>query len=616
MASGISSNGANSSCSYAYGSSSSSANIGSDTRDGLFRAGAWFSGTRDGEVHLSYVWGSLPEGTYSKYSLIVIRLYYCAMKPGDIGVARFVNESYEPGAYSIIPDVLGVQHIVELSNVGYCNVGETYIPDTYANYYPLIEFQAWDNTQDDLAVYVSIWLNDTIGDLIGTIYSAPSLTYNQSNNLVTIGRSMTGKRILEFSDVTGDGNAISPTGITDEETLMTFYYASLINMEWRGDYSAYFYSASENKIERWAPGTYYVSMIDTQGADDPYSGKVSTSINSAIGQLNSVLKEFNITLIRKDSFGEGAHIVVTYGNMKSLWNETYTGPSGYIHGGQWTTSCGDDGVINRAKIEIANEAQYYTWFSQVCFEELYECFGCGYDQWDYPCNTTTYELGGPWNPSVMTTKDANLLRLVYSCNAGDDVTAVALKHNIPKGVKLVSESDVDQVYTASLDFLSPKRQYRIRAWIVNWNGDISYTTPWTNITTPALSPWSWERSNGTASDAETQTAYKVLRGTEPANKFSAKVWNDLVDKVVKVRAAKGRQWTTQSLETGKGYLSAAQCKVTSESYLRAAVYNSVKFNIGSLKSTGIQDVSADTEELTGNKIYHLTEVLNELIAEL
>lgn len=58
----------------------------------------------------------------------------------------------------------------------------------------------------------------------------------------------------------------------------------------------------------------------------------------------------------------------------------------------------------------------------------------------------------------------------------------------------------------------------------------------------AITPWSWERSNGTATAEQTRQAYEALIGKDYTAKFSYKVWNDLVSKTYEVAIALGRGW--------------------------------------------------------------------------
>lgn len=126
-----------------------------------------------------------------------------------------------------------------------------------------------------------------------------------------------------------------------------------------------------------------------------------------------------------------------------------------------------------------------------------------------------------------------------------------------------------------------------------------------------VSHWSWSESNGSASTSQTVRAYNVLMGNATADQFAHEVWNDLVDKVVEVRDALGYSWD----RAGGIYPSASGCKMSAGDRLTADAYNGVRYNIGSVFSTGISDQSPG-DPITGYKIYHLTEVINWIIDDM
>ncbi len=142
-------------------------------------------------------------------------------------------------------------------------------------------------------------------------------------------------------------------------------------------------------------------------------------------------------------------------------------------------------------------------------------------------------------------------------------------------------------------------------WLDNVNDSGSFRTDPAPV---AITPWSWTKSNGEATTTQTRTAYDVLHGNAEADQFSHYVWNDLVSKVLEMRVAKGDEW---SIVGGK-YLTSDECKVRAGDTLTAEIYNAVRYNIGSMQSTGIYDQSPG-DSITGYKIYHLTEVLNDII---
>ena len=78
-----------------------------------------------------------------------------------------------------------------------------------------------------------------------------------------------------------------------------------------------------------------------------------------------------------------------------------------------------------------------------------------------------------------------------------------------------------------------------------------------------------------------------------------------------MREAYGLFWTTDS---GR-FPSASGCKVSAGDTLTAEIYNAAKTNIGSIQSTGIQDVDPG-DEITGYHVLHISDVLNDIIGGL
>lgn len=102
---------------------------------------------------------------------------------------------------------------------------------------------------------------------------------------------------------------------------------------------------------------------------------------------------------------------------------------------------------------------------------------------------------------------------------------------------------------------------------------------------PAVNKWSWTASNGSATETQTKNAYNaVVNGTAVSN-FSYLVWNDMVDKVLEIVTALGSGWND--------YYAAYENTIidSSDKTLTAEKFNSLRYNIGSNYSTGIDEVS-------------------------
>lgn len=545
--------------------------------------------TRNGMGHLLWGWTSYDyEGKHSAESAT---LYFCRKKVTGSGY----------GSVEELEAAMDVAASFPLYDIRESEIHEDWysISGYESCYYAVII-----HTESDGSYYYSWAYGDgrlsSVDFLAG---GAPSVSYDNAKNSVTIGTSISGTRILEFEDL----NDVSPTGITDAETLRNFLLSAYINLEAEGDYSAYSKYARSNRLKRFRPGSYSISMIDTQW--DEFSSSVSLAIDSAIAEMNSVLSEFGISLFRNDGLGNGADITITYGNMDSLWGEApgYS-DAGYFHGGQWDAILDGYNIIG-GQIEIAYEAHYYTTFSRIVFEELYQSFGCGYDQWEYPQNTTTNDDGGVWNPEYMTQKEADMLRLVYcsELSPGDDVTTASIVHNIPVGCRVLSGGTSDADRTLPLNFLRRGHTYRIRAWIVQSSGNMSATSDWITVTIPDRPPfWDWDASNGLATASQTRSAYTEVTNNGMLLNFSYLVWNDLVDKIYDTA---GGYWSDM-------YATYSGTKMTSgDRVLTAARFNAARQNIGSHVSTGINEVSTG-DIVYGHYFTTLTDKLNQWISQL
>lgn len=118
--------------------------------------------------------------------------------------------------------------------------------------------------------------------------------------------------------------------------------------------------------------------------------------------------------------------------------------------------------------------------------------------------------------------------------------------------------------------------------------------------------WSWTSSNGSASSAQTSTAYSAITNHGNLSDFSYLVWNDLCDKVMEVLDATGGSWDSE-------YASYSATRMSSgDRNLTARRFNSLRFNVGSHVSTGIQEVSSG-DVVYGHYFTTVTNALNEWI---
>lgn len=462
------------------------------------------------------------------------------------------------------------------------------------------------------------------------ISSAPSLAYNAEDGKLTIGESMVGRRLIEFHRT--DKPYGYPTNISDEDTLNQMLLTTVISQErWSTPYAGYYYIDSES-LTRWAKGNY---TIGVKFLDSKNKTRISDGINSAISQINDLLDEFEIHFTRET--GTSGNITITVDTHLNLYGYDIA-PGTYVYAGSWDTTTNSQGIITSADVKIATDtldiAPFMT-LETAILEELVQSLGAGQDQYEYPLNTLHTELNYYNKSSTLSTKDKNILRLIYSpyVDAGDHYDVLSKNLNIPKGVYRhwppteTNEELIIPLTSSTHDIFEAGASYQVRAFIVNSSGKMSYTSDWLDIVIPGTSSrpsnWSWTTSNGDASDTETRNAgYAVnKRSGYYVKDFSYFVWNDLVKKVGEFLKYKKMDDTAIN-ETKYGFPSTttysqmlpyAEMNNTESDgkVLTAKRFNIVKYCIGSMESTGIPDQSK------GNIVYGhyfttLTDKLNSI----
>lgn len=163
--------------------------------------------------------------------------------------------------------------------------------------------------------------------------------------------------------------------------------------------------------------------------------------------------------------------------------------------------------------------------------------------------------------------------------------------------------------------LTPGTLYEFN-YIVNFTSDTGVTNDYsggyaeqeTNARSK-VERWTWTASNGSASTAQTKAAYSAVTGHGSTTDFSYRVWNDLVNKVNEAAVAAGGSWSVP----GSKYLSLEETLMSAnDKVLTAKRFNSLKVNIGSHVSTGIQDVSPG-DTVLGSYFITLADKLNQWI---
>ena len=158
--------------------------------------------------------------------------------------------------------------------------------------------------------------------------------------------------------------------------------------------------------------------------------------------------------------------------------------------------------------------------------------------------------------------------------------------------------------------LDPNTSYRVYiSWSTSTSGEGNYD--YKIVTTDSLSVdyWDWTTSNGSATAAQTKSAYSAITNRTATSGFSYHVWNDMVDKVVDVWHAQGGYFNTKYLSYDETLM------YSSDKVLTADRFNSLRYNIGLNVSTGIAECYPG-DVVKGSYFVTLANCLNDWIDSL
>lgn len=277
------------------------------------------------------------------------------------------------------------------------------------------------------------------------------------------------------------------------------------------------------------------------------------------------------------------------------------------------TNRSSSGSFNYTSLSSAQTITFYS-YTQHANGTYYATGSASVKIWPMP--SCTYEVGSDrvsvTVDGVSKTKDGWRYFNIFVVNSKKETVA-----------EMGWTQYTNASFTKTLTGLDKSTKYTVGVWIAstsNGSDCVRVLNGSKSITTKAVSPWSWTSSNGSATAAQTQMAKRILDGSLPlavgttsaSNGFSHLVWNDFVDKVMEMRKMKDKvgQW---NVDGGK-LLSYEQCKVKAGDSLSADIYNSVKTQIGSIKSTGYLNVYKDSTPFIPQHILALATVLNEILS--
>ena len=173
-------------------------------------------------------------------------------------------------------------------------------------------------------------------------------------------------------------------------------------------------------------------------------------------------------------------------------------------------------------------------------------------------------------------------------------------------------------WTVRVSGLSPNTTYSVSAQlgyytgsVVSWLDLYARGTFQTSSGAAESAFWSWELSNGSATDEQTRNAYAILLGERRADDFSHEVWNDLVEKIAETREAR----PDISVSWDNAYATKAATKAAAGDTLSAKRFNSIRYNINNMTGVGVDYVSSE-DVILGENILKLVDKLNEVIGKL
>lgn len=159
-----------------------------------------------------------------------------------------------------------------------------------------------------------------------------------------------------------------------------------------------------------------------------------------------------------------------------------------------------------------------------------------------------------------------------------------------------------------LIYLSPDTGYTARVRVYEDESATEYTdlgvATWT---TPGVTDWDWNISNGSATASQTKAAYEAITNNGYLSDFSYKVWNDMVNKVNNAVTDRSGSWNTTY-----GTL-AETLMTTSDKAMTAKRFNALWWNLGQYVSTGLSSARVKGEVVMGNYFVLMAAAINKAI---
>ena len=228
-----------------------------------------------------------------------------------------------------------------------------------------------------------------------------------------------------------------------------------------------------------------------------------------------------------------------------------------------------------------------------------------------------------YNGPIRSAVDTNFALNIYTTTKNCDVYPIS--KNTASDYTVTTEYNTDGSYLIKLPshnlYLTPPSLSQgasigwaaytgddLQKWIFEEIEDVPVVPP-----VSPIASWNWRGSNGSATAAQTQSAYNAVTGKGATSNFSWRVWNDLCDKVQECLDRAGDSWYTYHGPNG-GYTPTyfAARMTSTDKTLTAARFNAVRGNIGSHASTGISPVSKG-DKVLGSYFITIADALNDWI---
>lgn len=255
--------------------------------------------------------------------------------------------------------------------------------------------------------------------------------------------------------------------------------------------------------------------------------------------------------------------------------------------------------------------------------------------WDNGVKTHVYEKNIYYPPKATITLTAsrdetnpqNIYASVWVDNAYSDISKIQILNSDQTVLGTYSNPTSYPIDFTFYNMGTEKRKIYARIY-----RDDEYRTSgdvYLEAFIPLITPWTWDDSNGDASQAETINAYNAIDLKLNTAEFSYLVWNDLVEKVREAyRLKNGGENTVYEQYLNAALISSADTLY--EKKLLATKFNNVRAVIGGVLSTfnandnSVYDHYSDIgdwdmqpgEKVLGSYIKALAAKLNEGIGDL